>query len=161
MKVRNTNASHSLRNLEVESQSDSNLLEISRNWTTEQWERYLQKAEGSLKEDLISEDHYDRIAESSEVSIFDYAQTTASPAIVERVQIAIEGLTTRQRQVVELIFFKLKSEREAALELGIDRSSIRKHKRKAIKNLRKIILVGAPTLPLVEGQKNQSEESNV
>jgi len=156
MKVQNTDSSQSPKDLNEELSADSTIMEISRSWTPEQWEQYLKKTEGPLKEDLLSENHYDRIADESEISIFDYAQTSASLAITERVRTAVSSLTDRQRQVVELIFFKLKSERQTGLELGIDRSSVRKHKRKAIKNLRKTILRGAPTSPLSRGSKEKS-----
>lgn len=156
MKVRNSNTSLEQNVHDNKSRADLELQEISRDWTPEKWERYLKKFEGALKEELLPVRHYDRIAEESEVSIFQDAQVPASPAIIERVRLALEDLTERQRQVVELIFLQAKSERETAQELGIDRSSVRKHKRKGLKNLRKIILVGAPTLPLSRGSKNKN-----
>lgn len=160
MKELNVNAGSNINDIQPESSSDSKLKEISRDWTPAQWEEYLVTLEGPGKEDLIHPDRYDRLRERAEYGVFDLAQTKASPELNKRIRTLVKQLTGRQQEVIELIFFRSKSSREVSLALGIAQSTVRDLKRKAIKNIRRMIVGGTLTFPLVKGREKHTEESN-
>lgn len=126
-----------------------------RAWTPEQWESYLETLEAPLREVQVNPWKYDRIKEEADHTVFDLAQKHSSPALIARVQSALEELTTRQRQVVEMIFFKSKSTWEVAEALGLSQSSVTYYKRKSLKKLRRALEGDHSFFLLVEGPLTQ------
>lgn len=124
----------------------------SRSWTPEQWESYLKTIESPLSESLISPGKYMRISETSEIGVFDFAQSHPNVSLQARIKLLLEILTVRERQAIELLFLKAKTSREAALELGVRVSRIAALKKKALKKLRLFLGVGVNAFPLVEGK---------
>jgi len=140
---------------------DLELFKVSRKWTPEQWEQYLVSIETPLTEEQVYADHFDRLAENAEYSIFDLAQITVSPVVVKHVRKLVSKLTKRQREVVEILFFNSKSERDAGYELGLTRNAVVQLKARALKHLLRLLAEGVSTFPLVKGRKKKREASNV
>lgn len=126
----------------------------SKDWTESEWENYLSSIETPLRENQVSVDHYDRLVNESEVSIFSSAQEAANEELVSEVKSAIAKLPFSQQRVVQLTFFDLKSSREIAKQLGVSQTAVCNLKKRAIRNLRKS-LVGVFTFPLVSKQEQQ------
>lgn len=127
------------------------LREASKRWTPEQWEAHLKTLEISRFESVIPSGRYDEVTENMEESIFDNAQRSSKTHLIERVQSLLSQVTPRQKQVLEEIYLKGKSPRQAALALGVCRSVALRLQRRALRNLRRYLAQGGSTLPLVEG----------
>lgn len=126
----------------------------SKDWTESEWENYLSSIETPLRENQVSVDHYDRLVNESEVSIFSFAQEAANEELVSEVKSAIAKLPFSQQRVVQLTFFDLKSSREIAKQLGVSQTAVCNLKKRAIRNLRKS-LMGVFTFPLVSKQEQE------
>jgi len=126
----------------------------SKEWTESEWETYLSSLETPLRENQVSVDHYDRLVNESESSIFSFAQETADEKLVSAVKLAIAKLSYLQLRVIQMTFFDLKSSREIAKLLGVSQSAVCNLKKRAIRNLRKT-LAGVFTSPLVSKQEQE------
>ena len=115
--------------------SDELLKKISKSWNAETWEKYLNWCESPLKEAQISTKGYDFMAENLEESVFISAPIIDYEA-KSIVQNLLKHLTIRQRQILELIYYKNYSEREIANKLNISRSVVKSTKKKALTKLR-------------------------
>lgn len=125
--------------------------DTSHNWTRRQWSKYLKSFETKRAESLIPPAEYDDLAERAG-SIFENAQESANGALIDRVRFALESLTPRQQEVVDLLFFKSLSIRDAALEMRISRVRVSELKVQALKKLAVAVMHPPEHFPLVRGQ---------
>lgn len=116
--------------------SNEQLKMASINWTSKDWDRFLDASEPSLSEKQIDVGQYDRLASIQSESVFSCAQESASVELYARLQNALRALTVQQYSVIEILFFKLKSHREAARELSISQSRVRDLRNHALKKLK-------------------------
>lgn len=133
--------------------SDEQLRVVSKSWDQSIWEAYLKTLETPLKESQVSTKKFDRISEGIDFSVFEYSDSDSKPVPIGRLQVGLDTLTIRQRQVVELIFFRAKSSREAALLLGLSQSTIRDLKRKGLRKLKTVLEEGDTHSPLIKGEE--------
>lgn len=131
-------------------ENEAELRAQSRSWTPEQWEAYLLTLECPRSEKLISPKRYDYFLETKVFDMFDLAQSNSSSALVDFVKQSLEILTPRERQVVELLFYKSKTFREASLELGVVISRIAALKANAIRKLRAHFIKRVNALTIVD-----------
>ena len=61
------------------------------------------------------------------------------PVSLEALCVAVDSLEPIDRQVIELLFFRGCTQREAAEKLGISQSSINRHKKRALSKLRELL----------------------
>ena len=141
--------------------SDAQLRLVSRSWDAKTWERYLSTIETPLSECLIPTKKLYALAEKSGNGLFICEGEAANALPSKKLEHALEQLTFKQRHVLELTFFRAKSSRQASMILGISQSTVRDLKRKALRNLKRLLGGGTLTFPLVRETMNQQEDSNV
>lgn len=134
---------------------DAVLKERSKTWTPKMWEEYLVSTEVGLSESLIDQKKYDSLNEKSSESIFVNAQSASGAVDYATIQNALAILTPRQRQVIELIFFKSLKQREVARILQISENRVRELKQIALKNVRQYFQRGPSHLPISRGNRNE------
>jgi RNA polymerase sigma factor (sigma-70 family) len=117
--------------------SDENLRALSQGWDKETWDDYLKSLETPMRETLISDQAFTLKLDQQVGSFFELSQCTCSSRLAGRVSQALECLTQRQRQILQLTFWANKSERDIASQLGISRSTVKVMKYRAIKKLRR------------------------
>ncbi len=66
-------------------------------------------------------------------------ETVSRRLLIEALCIAVESLGPIDRQVIELLFFRGCTQREAAERLGISQSSVNRHKKRALNTLRELL----------------------
>lgn len=136
----------------------SEIKKRSVSWTADIWNEYLKTLDKGLMERPIP--YLAELDIATGETIFSRSQSSASLEMKEALASAILTLSDQQRIVVELIFFKSRSQREVALKLSISQSRVRDLKRAALKKL-KSFFQGALTFPLVTTQSKNKEIENV
>ena len=135
--------------------SDDILRTKCKSWTPEMWEQYLTSTESKICESQVDPTQFDELAEKNFESIFVNAQTPSGVVDFARVHNALAELSPRQRQVIELIFFKSMKQREVSLALRISEKRVRELKVVALKKVRNFFQKGPSHLPLSRGNKNE------
>ena len=103
-------------------------------WGPKDWEQYLERIDFPLRESLLPQHVWTKKIGNQYNTIFSESQSTAPEHISESVQQCLNKLTKRQTEVLRLLYWENKSEREAALLLKISRSSVRTiHKRSLLR----------------------------
>ena len=59
--------------------------------------------------------------------------------MIEALCVAVDSLEPIDRQIIELLFFRGCTQREAAERLGISQSSVNRHKKRALSKLRELL----------------------
>lgn len=59
--------------------------------------------------------------------------------LIEALCVAVESLEPIERKVIELLFFRGCTQREAAERLGMSQSSVNRHKKRALNTLRELL----------------------
>jgi RNA polymerase sigma factor (sigma-70 family) len=101
-------------------------------WSPENWEQYLQEMEPPLRESLLPHYVWAKKIGKQYDNLFSDSQDCASEDISELAQLYLSALTERQVDVLRLIYWENKSEREVAHRLKISRSSVRTIHRRAL-----------------------------
>lgn len=120
---------------------------VSKNWDQETWERYLKYLETPLREKPVSRVRFQRASESFSESVFTFAGS-GSHLESSKLFYLLEGLTKRQRDVIELIYWRNMSHREVACALGIYQSTVGEIKASAIKRMSEMTKMDPVTLPI-------------
>lgn len=66
-------------------------------------------------------------------------ETVNRRLLIEALCVAVDSLEPIDRQVIELLFFRGCTQREAAERLGISQSSVNRHKKRALNTLRELL----------------------
>lgn len=66
-------------------------------------------------------------------------ETVNRRILIEALCVAVDSLEPIDRQVIELLFFRGCTQREAAERLGISQSSVNRHKKRALNTLRELL----------------------
>lgn len=66
-------------------------------------------------------------------------ETVNRRLLIEALCVAVESLEPIDRKVIELLFFRGCTQREAAERLGMSQSSVNRHKRRALSTLRELL----------------------
>lgn len=127
--------------------SDEQIKTVSKSWDAITWEHYLCWFESPMAETLIPERSYDRKAEAMIETIFVRTQSHADDSLRNRVGKVLDGLTVKQRRIVEMTFWQGKSERQIADELNLSRSTIKVTKRRALSKLATLLRAAVIALP--------------
>jgi RNA polymerase sigma factor (sigma-70 family) len=117
--------------------SDDLLKIVSKGWSSKTWEKYLNWYETPLQEAQISTKAYDFISDNLEESVFKTSHVIDYKA-KSIVQNLLKHLTIKQRQILELIYYKNYTEREIANKFNISRSVVKSTKKKALTKLRQL-----------------------
>ena len=103
-------------------------------WGPKDWEQYLLKIDLPLRESLLPQHVWTKKIGNQFNAIFSESQSAAPEGTSASVQRCLNKLTKRQTEVLRLIYWENKSERETALILKISRSSVRTiHKRSLLR----------------------------
>lgn len=114
----------------------SELREISRSWSPEEWEEYLKWYETPQHEKLISSELYDDLGEtdsSGPFAKFNQNGDEESRAVCEGL---LRSLPAREAQVLRLSFYDGRTVREISAIQGIPKSSVHDIKNRALSRLR-------------------------
>ncbi len=113
-------------NLDGKSKSDAEIREISKSWSQETWNEYLETIEGNLKESLLkwpgSIEHF---IEDYSSLLFNLEKEEKNPHLRRAVQLALKKLSFREHQVLEMVLLDKKPLRQIAEELQISRRTVR------------------------------------
>ncbi len=117
---------------------DSELKVLSKAWTPDEWERYLQSLEHPENEGVV---HLDRPETLEYKSTEDFRVLISNPLALseeqrEALRNAIRKLPPRQEQVIRDCFWGGMTEKEQAELCGIQRVSVYGLKKRALKNLK-------------------------
>ncbi len=129
---------------------------ISKNWDIEMWSQYLKYLEPVQKEKLVSPGRLQREFNRKNENIFSRACGGSSLHASQLSQL-LGILTERQRQVIEMIFWKNMSHRNIAASLGIYQSTVADIKKSALKKMKKFAKINPVTLPISKGTKQNDE----
>lgn len=66
-------------------------------------------------------------------------ETVNRRLLIEALCVAVDSLEPIDRQIIELLFFRGCTQREAAEKLGISQSSVNRHKKRALSTLRELL----------------------
>ena len=66
-------------------------------------------------------------------------ETVNRRLLIEALCVAVESLEPIERKVIELLFFRGCTQREAAERLGMSQSSVNRHKKRALNTLRELL----------------------
>ena len=129
---------------------------ISKNWDTEMWNQYLKYLEPVQKEKLVSPGRLQREFNRKNENIFSQACGACSLHTSQLAQL-LKILTERQRQVIEMIYWKNMSHRNIAASLGIYQSTVADIKKGALKKMKKFAKMNPVTLPISKGSEQNDE----
>ncbi len=133
--------------------------ELSRSWDAETWEAYLTWREDERHESLVTPSKYDELVDAQTESIF--AQVHGSIPDVDReiCEELLNTLSVRDAEILRLIYFEGKTERQIASVLNLSRAAIQKIKKQALQSLR--IRAGAKvrTRRIMRGQVVELKKS--
>ncbi len=132
------------------------LKEVSQTWDEKTWNRFLDDTDGSVEGlQLISAKRLSYKTAYMTQTIFDLWAEGSSPENIQQiVQLGLMKLTSRQRQVVEAIYFGGLSIAGAASKLGITKSTAFAHLQKALMNLKRYFRVRPNDLTEVRVTEN-------
>ena len=114
--------------------ADSILKETSKNWSQDNWEAYLKWSETPLSESLMAQGSFIEMADSSQAKIFENIEQCTPISLKNKVANFLELLTPRQREILRMIFWENKSEREIAAHLKISRSTVKQLKKRVLRS---------------------------
>ena len=137
---------------------DSELVKRSRGWTGQMWEEYLTSIEVGLRESLVAPKKFDALAERMINSTFESAQGHGKLIDFARIHVALSVLTPRQREVIELIYFKSLKQREVARLLGISEHRVRAITKISLEHAKRFFHRGGSHLPIGRGQPEEIDD---
>lgn len=109
----------------------------SQSWNLATWEAYLGTIEQPIRETLLSAANYSLALEIQTQTIFESLHWANSSARLPNPMISLNDFSQKQRRIIELIFWKDKSERDTAKILGLSRSSVKTTKKRVLVALKK------------------------
>ena len=109
------------------------LKKVSQHWNSEQWESYLTTIEVGQRECQAIPEEVETLGLG--FSVFELSQQSASEDLQILVNRLLETLTSRQREIINKIFFERLSERQVAKSLMISRQGVCDLKRRALRKL--------------------------
>ncbi len=112
--------------------NDDQLKILSQYWNQKTWSSYLEWVESPMRESQINHFVFDSMAEQMEESAFVTAAIRdADKELKAEIAGLLHQLTTKQRTVLQMIYWHGISEREIASKLGVSRLSVQAIKKRA------------------------------
>ena len=135
--------------------SDAEIKKLGQTWSQETWTRYLDATMGKFdvwnkrlnamvgvpNKRVVFFPYMDTAAMASRAQFSDFISDSdkdSYPSLDSACQVAIKGLSKKERSVLKMIFWEEKSPSEIAKELKITPSTVRVLKMGALKKLREI-----------------------
>ena len=134
--------------------SDVELKLISKDWTQEIWEKYLDSIDVTLSDRQIGIQKYDVLAESMPHTCFEFSQTDADDETKDKIAKVLLKLSPQQQKIIKMIFWEGRSERFIANELRVSRYTIKTLKKRSLRKLAELLKQVSPISPLVRGKKS-------
>lgn len=132
---------------------------LSKTWDQKTWTSYVIYLEAAAKEKLVSHRRFERQINQNQASVFSHSGS-GSTFETSKLSSVLCKLTARQRQVIELVFWKGKSHREVARILGVHQSTVAEIKAGAIKKMRSLLEENPVTLPIsIEPKQQELKEA--
>lgn len=132
---------------------DKKLKDISRRWDQETWEKYLNYLDGTISEQQIHPNDYEKMSEKMEKSCWDLTQSDADRDSKSLVNTLFKELSTHQRKILKMIFWEGRSERFIARELNISRGTVNTIRKRALKRLNALLRPEVSAIsPLMRGK---------
>ncbi len=121
----------------------------SKNWTSKEWEEYLQTIEHQRSESLIHPKKYEELKEENPFLFKNHEKNNLNYELILKLKKALETLTFKQKKVIKMLFWDNFTESEIAKKLGKSRSSIRNTKTQGLQRLK--LKLGTLS-PYIEGK---------
>lgn len=139
--------------------STEQLKEISKSWDLQTWKRYGDSLEVQPEGKSLKPGEFRKLEERQTQSLFSInGEAAASAALTHRMNNALLSLSTRQRQVIEKIFYSGKSIEETARELKLSKATVHTHKKSAIAKLKGVLIVRSDAVAAYEGVSDLESE---
>ncbi|MFN8789984.1 MAG: RNA polymerase sigma factor [Bdellovibrionales bacterium] len=135
---------------------DDILKNLTPHWDAVTWEKYLQWLdfyEDRTSETLAAPYLYDKLCEEMVESVFSFSENCAEHDLRGYVAGFLQKLTTKQRRVLEMIFWEGRSERYVAQHLSISHGSVHRLKSRALSKIKELIVEGMRH-PYVRGENS-------
>jgi RNA polymerase sigma factor (sigma-70 family) len=137
----------------------SSLRKESKNWSSKQWEEYLQSIECPRSESLLDPKQYKDLIETTELQ---YQSTEESDGCLDEI---LDLLPKGEKKALELIYWDDLSQREAAKVMGIERANLRSKISRALAKIKPHMTQNVqPTSRIMKGEicfLQNREEKNV
>lgn len=152
---------------------DEHLKMLTPSWSAATWEKYLkwyEDLEGQRAESVVPPKKYDDICNNLEESIFVYAESSSNQDLRELVGEYLKSLSNKQQLVLNMIFWKGRSERYVAKSLKMDPASVHRTKIRALNKIKDLakkvsssrIMRGEDFIFLIsKGEENGKQPSNI
>ncbi len=113
--------------------------EESKDWNPDQWESYLQTLETTEDDDVVyAGELLDEISHESFASLAcSHSEKSPVPLTCDFLRAALSKLTTKQRRVIEDIYFNNKLKVTIAKEMGVSKVAVTKIHARALASLKK------------------------
>ncbi len=124
--------------------SDEEIKKICHAWTAEQWNEYLSLFEREQAEYLlIQPQEVDSLSNDDYFNLFvSLMQQDQYSHLKRSAQVCFRQLSSRERQVLEELYIRHSTEREAARNLEISRVTLRRAKTRALDKIREVLYSG-------------------
>lgn len=152
---------------------DEHLKTLTPSWSAATWEKYLkwyEDLEGQRAESVVPPKKYDDICDNLEESIFVYAESSSDQDLRELVGEYLKSLSKKQQLVLNMIFWKGRSERYVAQKLGMKQQAVNQLKKRALSKIKDLaqnvvasrIMRGEDFIFLIsKGEENGKQPSNI
>lgn len=119
--------------------SDEEILLISQNWTANEWDNYLKDTVGTLEDDDLSFfENMDTEVTYERADFLAWLRTTADyPHFQDALHLAMNSLSKRERDVIELRFWGDMQNKEIAKKLGVSISTVKTFRQRGLDKIEK------------------------
>lgn len=132
--------------------SDGKLHALSKEWSIETWEAYLQSVEVGRVETLVSPRQYEAALDRQGQPVFAFAQSHANDGLRGEMAALLKQLTPQQKKIIEMTFWQGLGDARVSKELGICRRTVRTVKHRVLQKLAQKIKKMSPSYRLVGGE---------
>ncbi len=137
----------------------ASLQEISKGWDLKTWNSYADSLESPAEGKSLKPRKFRKIQEGQTKSIFSSPQRALENARILQITQALDQLSSKEKLVIEHIFYQGKSLEEAACAMGISKPTAFERKNIALAKLKGVLSVRPNAVATYEGSSNWNEDS--
>lgn len=142
--------------MKKENRTDIELLkEVSKNWSTDDWENHLQSLECGIEGLQIRPESYDEVCNYLTISIFDGVADDIPREQKELISKAIRSLSITDQIIIKKIFFEGISEEQVAKFLKISQPAVHYRKIRVLAHLKNNPIVGLIEMTRMKGKNKK------
>lgn len=124
--------------------SEQELRELSKNWSPETWDAYLQTVEIEAQEEMFDEDtDFNELSEEDCINfIYTILETPDYQHLETALHACLKSLPNTQYRVIHEMYWNRLSERQVAKQLSISKGTVQRAKERALEKIREMFLSG-------------------